>query len=423
MLLSILFVVAYGLFCAARLIFFSPFSPLARMILGGMAFLASSILLGFMLMRAFRGSASFLPKFYRTSDGFNTKKIITNRLFGVSKLPPPLNLFSQFSYVLAKDGELLNKDGWPAWSACNIGGPIMLIVFDGCALYLERGNRFSRVVGPGAPFLEWFETIKYVVDLRPKIKSDSFDVWTKDGIKVKFNVQIECRIGDPSKHDPASNLTYPYDPVAVKKAIERYSLRWPNRLEGDPSEFTWIDAAWGQVTGIIPSYVSGRLLDDLFIADRQGGQILSPDVMDDISKKLNTATQGFGVFITDFQILKIQLPDEVVDRHKHHWKVERQSIATIVEGKTKAFSIRTQEKARADAQHDLILAIADGLEKNITRDENESDQERFIEPLLLTFSGVLDESLSDPTYRAYLAKDTLDVLEKLQSMLAKPSSK
>jgi regulator of protease activity HflC (stomatin/prohibitin superfamily) len=386
------------------------------------------VLFSFFLVTMVRKSSdyfatNFFMQFYSPPEGMELSEIIDNRLFGRSNLPPPLNMLSKFKNIVVKDGEILNKDQWPAWSACNLGGPLKLNVFDGCALYLERGNRFSRVVGPGdkISFLEWYETVKYVVDLRPKVKDGSFDVWTKDGIKITFTTKIECRIGDPSKHDPASSLMYPYDPLAVKKAIERYALRWPKRLEGEPEEFTWIDAAWGQVTGIIPSYVGSRLLDDLFIADRRGGQILSPEAMKEISEKLDKASNSFGVFITDFQILKIEIPKEVDERQKHHWKAERQSIATILEGKAKALSIRTQEKARADAQRDLIMAIADGLEKNIDKDATEGDKERFIEPLLLSFSGILDESLSDPLARAYLAKDTLDVLEKLQNMLEKPS--
>jgi regulator of protease activity HflC (stomatin/prohibitin superfamily) len=424
LLLGFLVALAYACFCAARF-FLSGAYPL--LLLGPLAILIVLLPLlffGLMLNGAFRLASNFLVEFYQPPEELDPSKIINNRLFGKSKLPPPLNMFSQFKYILAKDGEIANPDHWPAWSACNLGGPIMPIVFDGCALYLERGNRFSRVVGPGhqVPFLEWFETIKYVVDLRPKVKEAGFDVWTKDGIKVKFSIKIECRIGDPAKHDPASSLMYPYDPQAVKKAIERYALRWPKRFEGEPEEFTWVDAAWGQVTGIVPSYVGSRMLDDLFIADRMRGQILSPEAIKEIFEKLNKATNGFGVFITDFQILKIEIPKEVEDRQKDRWKAERQSIATIVEGKAKALSIRTQQKARADAQRDLILAIADGLEKNINRDENEGDKERFIEPLLLSFSGVLDESLRNPLLRANLAKDTLEVLEKLQNMLEKPSS-
>lgn len=296
--------------------------------------------------------------------------------------------------------------------ACHLGGPLTLIVFDGCALYLERGGRFSRVVGPGekAPFLELHETIKYVVDLRPKVKMDNISAWTKDGINITLTIRIECRIGDPAKKDPASGLVYPFDPLAVKKAIERYALRWPNPQE-EPSEFTWVDAAWGQVTNIFPGYIGSRMLDDILIADRQGGQILSSEAIENINKKLNQGTNLFGVYVTDLQITKMEIPEEVKKQHKDNWEAERQSIATITDGKAKAFSIRSRERARADAQKDLILAIADGLEKNKSKN--------FVEPLLLSLSGVLDESLQDPLTKAYLAKETLDTLEKLQKMLDK----
>jgi regulator of protease activity HflC (stomatin/prohibitin superfamily) len=398
--------------------FFKIYSPLIRV------GLTIAILLIFFLLftiiaflPAIRFASKFFIEFYCPPyEMRDPSKIINYRLFGISKLPPPLNMFSQFSYIIVKNGEIEKKDKWPAWSARNLGGPLTLIVFDGNALYLERGNRFSRVVGPGEkiPFLEWYETIKYVVDLHPKVKTDKFDVWTKDGIKIKMEVQIECRIGDPSKNDPANGVIYPYDPVAIKKAVERFSLRWPNRQEGEPSEFTWIDAAWGQVTGIVPGYIGSRTLDDLFIADRKSGQILSPESIGEVKVKLNSATQAFGVFITDFQILKVDMPTEVYAHQKDQWKTERQSLVTIIEGQTKAFHIRSREKARADAQRDLIISIADGLKKN------KSGQ--YTEPLLLSLSGILDNSLRDPLMRAYLANSTLETLEKIKTMLVdKPS--
>ncbi len=372
-----------------------------------------------LLAKMFANNAGmdFFDKFYKPPESNFAKKIIDYRLNGRTKLPLILSdLFSsvsQFRYIIARDGMIEKLDTWPAWQARNIGGPILLIIFDGCALYLERGNRFSRVVGPGnnPPFLEWFETIKYAVDLRPKVKEDSFSVWTKDGINIKLTVRIECRIGDPAKHDPESGLVYPYDPVAVKKAVERFALRWPNPQE-EPSEFTWVDAAWGQVTGIIPSYIGGRMLDDILIASRKNGQILSPNAIQQLLGDLNKAANGFGVYITNLQIVKLEVPPAVQEQQKEYWKAERESIATIIDGEAKAFEIRAREKARADAQRDLILAIADGLEKN--------KNNKFSEPLLLAISGVLDESLKDPLLRAYLAKETLDTLEKLQAMLDKP---
>lgn len=394
--------------------FLKAYSPLIQV---GLAIAILLLFFSLFAMMAFipaiRFTSKFFTEFYCPPSAVDPSKVINHRLFGISKLPPPLNKFSESPYIIVKDGEIDKKDQWHAWTARNLGGPINLIVFDGCALYLERGNRFSRVVGPGEkiPFLEWYETIKYVVDLRPKVKKEKIDVWTKDGIKIKLEVQIECRIGDPSKNDPVNGIVYPYDPVAAKKAVERYSLRWPNRQEGEPSEFTWIDAAWGQVTSVVPGYIGGRMLDDLFIADRNGGQILSPSAMKEVFEKLNNATKGFGVFITDFQIVKVEMPSEVYEHQKAQWKTERQSIDTLIDGQTKAFHIRSREKARADAQRDLIVAIADGLEKN--------KEGKYTETLLLSLSGVLDNSLKDPLMRAYLANETLETLEKIKAMLDK----
>ena len=342
----------------------------------------------------------------------SASKIINHRLYGKGKLPPPLSMFAPFDYILIRDGKIAREDEWPAWMTRHMGGPAQLIVFDGFALYLERGNRFSRVVGPGdrVSVLEWYETIKYVVDLRPKVRVGKFGAWTKDGIKIDLEARMECRIGNPTVKDPASNLVYPFDPLAVKKAVERYAVRWPKREEGRPEEFDWVDAAWGQVTGVVPGYIGSRVLDDLFIASRHSGQILSPQAVHEIYEKLNHITNGFGVYITDFQILKIDIPKTVEEHQKELWKAERQGISTIIDGKVKAFDIRAREEARADAQYELILAIAEGLEHN-------NQDGKFTEPVLLSLSSILDESLKDPLIRAYLAKETLDTLEQLQTFL------
>ena len=409
--IAILVVAGFLAVLAAPLVNFGALDTKLKIIFGIVMFVVAVLLYLVVSSRAIRVGLEFMAEFYRPKEEIKLDKLVSYRFNGVKKLPFPLNVFFQFEYIIAKDGEIQKSNEWPAWMSRHIGGPLLLIVFDGCALYLERGNRFSRVVGPGEkpPFLEWYETIKYVVDLRPKTKDGEMDVWTKDGINVHIKAQIECRIGDPQKRDPDSNLIYPYDPLAVKSAIERRAVRWPDRSKDEPSEFTWVDAAWGQVTGIIPGYIGGRVLNDLFIADRHGGQILSPDSVQEIFAKLNQATQVFGVYVTDFQVLDVVLPPEVETALKETWKVEKQSLITIKNGKLKAFDIRAQEEARAKAQRDLIINIADGLMKN--GDKN------YVEPLLLSFSRILDESLQDPLMRAYLANQTLETLEKMKGML------
>lgn len=361
---------------------------------------------------AFTITGKFFQEFYLPPESVDASEIIRYRLSRKIKLPMPFSeLFpsiSQFKYILVRDGEILKGDDWPAWMARNIGGPILLIVFDGSALYLERGNRFSRVVGPGVSFLERYETIKYALDLRAKSKTDSFTVWTKDGISIKFTVCIEYRIGNPQKISTKPQLLHPYDPAAVKKSVERYSLRWPDPTK-EPSEFTWEDAVWGQVTGIVPDYVGSRFLDDLLVADRNGGQILAPEATKALFESLNGATTGFGVHVTNFQIVSVEIPPEVEKHYVQYWEAERQSRAVIMDGKARAFDIRAHERIRAEAQHDLILAIADGLEKN--------KGHKYTEPLLLSLAGLLDGSLNDPLMRAYLARETLETLEQTKKIL------
>ncbi len=410
--IALVTVLVYGLLSLARFHFFYKYSlyTIGFIALAILIFLIVSSLL--ILKGSSRFASTFFEDFYRPPENIDPVKIINYRLNGVTRLPEPLNMMSQFKYIIARDGEIDKKDEWPTWMALNLGGPLMLIVFDGCALYLERGNKFSRVVGPGPipPFLEWHETIKYAVDLRPKVKEGEFSVWTKDGINIRLAVRMECRIGDPNKKDPQGNLVYPYDPEAVKKAVERYALKWP-KPEEEPSENSWVDTAWGQITGIIPRYIGSRMLDDILIADRKSGQILSPQALEKLLASINEATNAFGVYVINLQVTSVIIPKEVQEQHKTFWEVERQSINTIIQGEAKAFSIRTREKARADSQRDLILAIAEGLEKN--------KASPFTEPLLLSLYGVLDESLHDPLIRAQLANETLDTLERLRELLDK----
>lgn len=381
-----------------------------------LSIIAAYIALHFARAGAFRFAISFFTDFHQSPQGIDPAGIIKYRLNGKFKLPPPFTQLFQFKYLTARDGEIIKADEWPAWMARTLGGPLVLIVFDGCALYLERGNRFSRVVGPGEkpPFLEWFETIKYVVDLRPKVRLDQIHAWTKDGIRVDLKIRVESRIGDPQKKDPDGKLIYPFDPLAVKKAIEHFAVRWPKCPEGDPEEFTCTDAVWGQVTSVVPDYIGSRRLDDLFVANEKGGQILSPESMVHIKFNLNESTKGFGVYIIDFQVTEVHIPELIEQYQKEYWKAEKQGRATKIDGETKAYRIQQREGAHADTQLELIRSIANGLKEN--RDG------QFTEPVLLSLSGVIDKSLREPLTRAYLAKETLDTLEQLQKILEDPAN-
>jgi hypothetical protein len=60
-------------------------------------------------------------------------------------------------------------------------------------------------------------------------------------------------------------------------------------------------------------------------------------------------------------------------------------------------------------QRNLIYTLANGLER--------IDLENFSEPLLLSITALLDQSMNDPQVRATLAIEALETLEKTQQII------
>jgi len=115
------------------------------------------------------------------------------------------------------------------------------------------------------------------------------------------------------------------------------------------------------------------------------------------------------VRLTDLHITGHVIPPEVNRQRLNFWGSRWQSYVTRTEGEAKAEQIRVREQALANAQRDLLFAIAEGLEQ--------FEHENLADSLYLTLTGLLDKSIDDPTMRAYMAKEAITTLEKLQELL------
>jgi len=362
-------------------------------------------IIGFSILLKVAGT--FLKDFYCPSSEINPTLLIWRRLFGVLPQPPFSSAMRQSPYLLVRDEKLDPPDHPAIW----LGGPLLLIIFDGYALYLERGNRFSRVVGPGKdiPFLELYETVRAVVDFRPRVRNGIINAWTKDGIRIKMYVRLECRVGAAQKDETDDALLYPFDPQAVRRVVERTAAKF-DRIEKKLIEPPWIETAWGQIPGVLTTYIAGHFLDELFLAERDSGPLLSPEVGNQLLRTLDERLRDFGIHALSLQITQVELPEQVKQQRLRIWGAGRESLATITTGEVKAYRIRAREEVYAEAQRDLIVTIANGLKRM-------EDPAHFPEPLLLSLSGILDRSLGDPLVRVYLAKESITTLEKMQELL------
>ncbi len=350
-----------------------------------------------------RSARKFFEAFYKTDDEFNVRPLIWRRFIGIPPFPPsPISSMEYPYVVILESGQIKPEQKWVKW----LGGPANLVINDGVAVYLERGNKFSRVVGSGIVFLEKYETVHSIVQITPQKKDDDLKASTKDGIPLLIKARIVFRVGLTEQKTSDKRL-YPLDPLAVKKAVEKTTLRYTEK--GGYEESHWYNSVWGQINGPIKQYITSHCLDEFFVAD-QGTENTFPELLqqklfDEVTPKL----EDLGVRLLELQITEIRPPEDVDKQRLQNWEAVRQSKAMIKEGISKAYQIRTIETARALAQRDLILAIAEGLDK--------MDQEHLDEPLLISLSAILDQSLSDSYTRSLIASDALDTLENLKKLL------
>jgi len=369
------------------------------------------------LVLIFRATATYLRSVYHLSQDQRPGQILQRRLFGIPLYPPPLSWIMPGAFLVLQEA-LLDDNHW----ARLIGGPVRLIVFDGVALYLESGNRFSRVVGPGMDFLGLHERIKEVIDLKPQRKTGYVRPWTKDGIRIKLTLMAECQIAASPRalaraEDREHPLRYPFDSLAVQRAVEHITVK--DSDEG-LRQAHWLEGAWGSITGAINAYIASHTLDELFLANSAPitnpaaytgmiVQLLSDKFSAALLGKINSALANNGCKALNIQITEIQVPKDVLTLRIKYWESEKEILSARKISKAEADSIRVRRQAFVLAQQTMLKTITEKLEK--------VDPENLTEPLILSLSGLLDQGLNDPIVRPLLAKESFAALERLKKLL------
>jgi hypothetical protein len=320
-----------------------------------------------------QGVINFVKAFYNHPKEKKVSSFIKKRLLGSIPLPPPLDVSSKYPIVTLKE-PYLDNESWIRW----LGGPAILTIYDSVALYLECGNRFSRVVGPGNSFLDRYETVKAVVDLRPQVKTGIMRPWTKDGIQVEMEIRMECQINASEMAIAESqNLVYPFDPIAVKEAVEYTAVKRDPKT-GQLFESDWLDGTWGQATGYLARHVSCHSVDEIALAELKdvgssGGNLhafpLAKEHIEKINQDLAAEKINYdliarkcGAHVTSIHLI-IKFPKEIEEKRIAYWLSERKKLMIISESKAEADSIRTQQEARANELRDILDVTMEGLRR------------------------------------------------------------
>jgi len=358
-------------------------------------------------------STKFIRAFYRPTADTRIPSLIRRKLLGIPPLPLILNAVWKYPLVVIEETRSLERNHWSRWA----GGPATLVIYDGTAVYLERGNRFSRVVGPGKPpmpFLEHQETIKAVVDLRPQVKTGKILPWTREGIQVELDVRLECQINASKEaKEKSSNLVYPFDPLEVKKAVEYTAVKFDEE-ENQLYESDWLNGVWEYVTGYLTEHINKHHIDDIALANLidlgpTKGNLYSLHLAEKHIEQINADLQkrNCGAHVSNMHI-QIKFPPEVNEHRIAFWESGREILAAIQQGRAEGERIRIREKARSKAENDILDIITNRL--------REAGSNNYAEVLLLSLAGIL-ENLDDPLVRSLIGENSLTLLEKLRGIL------
>jgi regulator of protease activity HflC (stomatin/prohibitin superfamily) len=302
-----------------------------------------------------------------------------------------------------------------------IGGPGGILTHADNAVVLEQGGRLTRVIGPGNfAQLGPFEKVHDVVDVRPMRWEYKVAALSKEGIPVTVYADVTFQI-DTGKNTPTEAKPYPASDDAVFTASTCRWMRAPGGSEDD-QYFDWarrvvIGNTEGDLRSIIARYPLDALvgLEEIPNAARQAlpeGEKLE-SARQAIQKELEQMLQGasnLGVRINSVRLGAIKVDDRVVEQWFEAWRKKGQYGALVQERTGEVAREQLHKAARAQAQVDMITAMARAFQQSSSKDARIPSQ-----LLVMRLIEVFDHLRVGPF--TYLPVQAIETLERLWDLV------
>jgi regulator of protease activity HflC (stomatin/prohibitin superfamily) len=232
-------------------------------------------------------------------------------------------------------------------SIARAGGPGQLIVPTEYAVQLERGGRLTRVAGPGMARLRRFEKAFKLVNLRQIVRSESVAALTQEGIPVKVEITVHCRIR--ASEPPSPEEPFPFDAGAVRELTI-------NTLAGRSGLGPWTERPINLAGYLLNEVLARYRLDELFepLDDLADPRLA---IQDELRRTLNELVSEFGVEITELWLGQFDLPPEVGKQYLESRQADWQALdrARLADGRASA--VRALDRARVQAQQEIVETL------------------------------------------------------------------
>ncbi len=361
------------------------------------------------LVMAARHAAQFVQSFYKIQTLEEAASFVYRLLFGPWKFAP---------YLLVKEGKLAVGENSVLH---RVGGPGYLVIYNDSAVVTERCGRLERVLSAhlpkpkNYPYLEPFEKVWEIIDLRPQQWTFPVKGMTRDGIPVICEADIRFKIDDRpagggAPKPPTEDEPYPFTPEAVFQAATARWVREPD-FQGPPMDWRG-RVVVGFTEGILRNILAEYYLD--WLLGPTGDDVEHPRevIRRRLEEQLQQEAPKVGARILSVQLGEIKVEDEQIPTQwVEAWRAEgeSQAAATRVEGEAELLRM---EAVRARAQAEMLITLIRELQTVAVSDAE-------LRPYLLAtrLAETLRLMSYDPFTRAFLPPEALRTLHRLQELL------
>jgi regulator of protease activity HflC (stomatin/prohibitin superfamily) len=262
--------------------------------------------------------------------------------------------------LLLREGRIIN----PESPMARVGGPGYAVIFEDSAAVFEQYGRLTRVLGPGYYRLEPYERVRGVVDLRPQTRRVQVAGFTRDGIPVRGEVEIEFQIRQLTRIKPEQGAQesqrfrsfYTFSWEGVLNAVYNAPVR-----NGDvvpPGEMITEEVSYW-FRRIVESYNFEELIgfypeespsERVRLAPQDSVRLLEQRLL----CALRNPLRRWGYQVNRLQINSLEASEEVREKVKDKsfglWRALRLAQLKGYEAEAEASTIRIKSEVRADVE-------------------------------------------------------------------------
>ncbi len=322
------------------------------------------VLLGALIAVLGLFSAIILAYATRGKRGWSRFHLFVYRMMGGISTP----------YTLVEDGKVVLAQSLPRlfdWY------PRILVVTPGNAVVIDKVGGLARVIGSGMAFLEPYERVRSVVDLRSQVTSlELVSVPTRDRVLLDIHATLFYRIKSTLDQAVSTPTDYPFSPDAVLKATL--------------SVADWKAATETIAATLVRDVVARYTVDDLF---GRGFEVNSTRVTpanlieNELQGLLEISLAYWGVTAERVVIEYIRPPQEVVQAWSKAFKAEAKAEAEA--GRMALRYIEVLERLASDEKVKRLMPEPDAT--ILSRVENVAEKRKDAADMVLRYSVTVEE--------------------------------